>query len=311
MTEEQRDIVIVGGGPAGLTAGIYAVRGGARTLIFTGTAAGGQLLLTTGIENFPGFPKAVPGPELMQRMIDQAKNLGCVLSSETVGEINLDERPFKIKTSSGKIYSSGTLIIATGAEARWLDIPSVEKFRNKGVSACATCDGFFYRGKEVCVIGGGDTAAEDASFLSKFASKVYIVHRRDKFRAGAVAVERIKKNPKIEIIYDHVLYEILGGEKIEAARLKNVKDGKTREIKVSGVFMAIGHDPEVSLVKDKVELTEGGYIKTDRTKTSVEGVFAAGDVMDPVYKQAVTAAGTGTMAAMEALKYLESQGPRP
>jgi thioredoxin reductase (NADPH) len=258
------------------------------------------------VENFPGFFESTPGPDIMQKMIDQAKRLGCTISSADVTEVDFTVKPFKITDSSKKTFTTDSVIISTGAKAQWMGIPSESKFRNKGVSSCATCDGFFHRNKNVCVIGGGDTAVEDALFLTKFANKVYVVHRRDKLRANRRSAERLTANPKVEILYDCVLDEIVGGEKVSGVKIKNVKTNDIRDIEVSGVFIAIGHKPETSLFKDKIEIDKQGYIKTDgHTQTSVEGVFAAGDVMDPNYKQAIIAAGTGAIAGMKALKYIE------
>ena len=305
------EIAVIGSGPAGFTAAIYAVRGGATTALFGGMAPGGQLLQTTEIENFPGFVDPVVGADLMQKMMKQAQRLGAQVLQESVVSADFSARPFKLKSSGGKEYSAEAVIIATGAQARWLGTPSEEKFKGKGVSGCATCDGFFYRGKEVAVIGGGDSAAEDALFLTKFASKVYLVHRRDKLRASFRLVEKLKAAPKVEIIYDHVPEEFLGEAKLSGLRIKNVKTGESRELKVTGAFIAIGHTPATELVKGKMKLDDAGYILTDdRTSTSVQGVYAAGDVMDTRYKQAVVAAGTGCKAALEALAFIEGCPPR-
>ncbi|MBU2574983.1 MAG: thioredoxin-disulfide reductase [Elusimicrobia bacterium] len=308
------DIIIIGSGPAGFTAAIYAVRGGATVALFGGVAPGGQLLYAAEIENFPGFPEPVAGAELMLRMLDQAKRLGVQVFQEDALKAGLKTAPFTILAGENKKYTAGAVIIATGARARWLGLPSERKYTGKGVSGCATCDGFFFRGKEVCVIGGGDTAAEDALFLAKFASKVYLVHRRDKLRACTRLQEKLGSNPKIEIIYDHVPQEILGGPALSGAEgekatgiiLKNVKTGAARQLDTPGVFIAIGHTPETAIFGDQLKLDDAGYIVADeRRQTSIRGVYAAGDVMDPHYKQAVVAAGSGCVAAMEALKYLE------
>ncbi|MDD2804161.1 MAG: thioredoxin-disulfide reductase [Elusimicrobiales bacterium] len=310
MTEQTNhyEIAVIGSGPAGFTAAIYAVRGGASTVLFGGVAPGGQLLQTMEIENYPGFVDPVVGADLMSRMLKQASRLGARVLQESVSEADLSARPFRLK-SGGKDYTADAVIVATGAQARWLGTPSEEKFKGKGVSGCATCDGFFFRGKEVCVVGGGDSAAEDALFLTKFAAKVYLVHRRDKLRASFRLQEKLKANPKIEIIYDHVPEEFTGDAKLTAVNLKNVKTGAPRRLEVPGAFIAIGHTPATELVKGKLALDEAGYIVTDeRTATSVPGVFAAGDVMDTHYKQAVVAAGAGCKAAMEALLFIESGG---
>ena len=312
MTENPNhyEIVVIGSGPAGFTAAIYAVRGGATTALFGGVAPGGQLLLTMDIENYPGFVDPVVGADLMSRMMKQASRLGARVFQESVAEADLAARPFRLK-AGGRDYTADAVIIATGAQARWLGTPSEEKFKGKGVSGCATCDGFFYRGKDVCVIGGGDTAAEDALFLTKFAAKVYLVHRRDQLRASHRLQEKIKANPKIEVVYEHVPEEFLGDDKLSAVSLKNVKTGAPRRLEVSGAFIAIGHTPATELVKGKLKLDEGGYIAADeRTATSVPGVYAAGDVMDTRYKQAVVAAGTGCKAALEALAFIEGCGAK-
>lgn len=307
MTEPNiLDIAVIGSGPAGFTAAIYAVRGGASTALFGGMAPGGQLLQTMEIENFPGFVDPVVGADLMQKMMKQAQRLGAQVLQDSIVSADLSARPFRLKSSSGKEYSARAVIIATGAQARWLGLPSEEKFKGKGVSGCATCDGFFFRGKDVAVIGGGDTAAEDALFLTKFANKVYLVHRRDQLRAAHRLQEKLKSNPKIEIVYDHVPEEFAGEPKLAAVTLKNVKTGEKRSLPVTGAFIAIGHTPATELVKGQLKLTDDGYIAADdRTATSVPGVYAAGDVMDTHYKQAVVAAGTGCKAAMEALAFIE------
>ncbi|MEA3307245.1 MAG: thioredoxin-disulfide reductase [Elusimicrobiota bacterium] len=304
--ENHIDIAIIGGGPAGLTAGIYATRGGAKSTVFSGQVPGGQLIQTMEVENFPGFEQSTPGADIMQKMMAQAKRLGCAISSDEITEVDFTIKPFKISTSGKKVLTADSIIISTGATARWMGLPSETKFRNKGVSTCATCDGFFHRNKDVCVIGGGDTAVEDALFLTKFANRVYVVHRRDKLRANRRSADRLTANPKVEILYDCVLDEVVGDEKVSGVKIKNVKTNKIREINLSGVFIAIGHHPETDLIQNKVEIDEHGYIKTNcHSKTSVQGVFAAGDVMDPNYKQAIIAAGSGAIAGMQALKYIE------
>ena len=308
MTEQPThfDIIIIGSGPAGFTAAIYAARGGAATALFGGVAPGGQLLQTMEIENFPGFPDPVAGADLMLKMLSQAKRLGTAVFNEEITSVDLGQRPFMLTAGSGKSYTAGALIAATGAQARWLGMPSEQKFIGKGVSGCATCDGFFFRGKEVCVVGGGDSAAEDALFLTKFASKVYLVHRRDALRATFRLQEKLRTNPKIEIIYEHTPEEITGDAKVTGINLKNVKTGAARRLETPGVFIAIGHTPATQLFAGKLNLDDSGYIVTNETLgSSVCGVFAAGDVMDTRYKQAVVAAGAGCKAAMEALIYLE------
>ncbi len=300
------DIIIIGSGPAGFTAAIYAARGGASTALFGGVAPGGQLLQTMEIENYPGFPEPVAGADLMIKMLDQAKRLGTAVFNEEIVSVDFTQRPFKLAAGGGKSCTAGSVIAATGAQARWLGMPSEQKFIGKGVSGCATCDGFFFRGKEVCVVGGGDSAAEDALFLTKFASKVYLVHRRDALRATFRLVEKLRTNPKIEIIFEHTPEEITGEAKVTGISLKNVKTGALRRLETPGVFIAIGHTPATKLFAGKLNLDDSGYIVTDeKLGTSVFGVFAAGDVMDTRYKQAVVAAGAGCKAAMEALLYLE------
>lgn len=300
------DLAVIGSGPAGFTAAIYAARGGLKTVLFGGMAPGGQLLQTMDIENFPGFPEPVTGPDLMLAMVKQASRLGAEVSSDEAAAVDLCCRPFGIKTSGNASVTADALIIATGARARWLGLPSEAKFLGRGVSGCATCDGFFHRGKDVCVVGGGDTAAEDALFMTKFANKVYLVHRRDALRASFRMQEKMRANPKIEFVLDSALDEVLGAEKVTGARIKNLKTGALRDLQVSGVFIAIGHEPATALFKDKLKLDEEGYLVTDcRGETSVKGVFAAGDVMDRHYKQAVVAAGNGCRAALEADRYLQ------
>ena len=303
----QFDVIIIGSGPAGFTAAIYCARGGFRTALFGGPAPGGQLLQTTEIENFPGFETPVNGADLMTRMLNQAKRLGAQVLQENAVKVELKTPPFSVTGESAKVYTARAVIAATGARARWLGMPSEEKYIGKGVSGCATCDGFFYRGKEVCVVGGGDTAAEDALFLTRFASRVYLIHRRDALRANFRLQEKLKANTKIEIIYDSVPQEFLGDAKLKSVKIKNLKTGAERELAATGAFIAIGHTPETAIFKGLLKLDEAGYILTDgRAKTSVPGVFAAGDVMDHDYKQAVVAAGSGCMAAMETGKYLEN-----
>ena len=306
MAEQNHfEIVVVGSGPAGFTAAIYAVRGGASTALFGGVAPGGQLLQTMEIENYPGFVDPVVGADLMQHMLRQTQRLGAAVLQESVTSADFSARPFRLKASNGKDYTADAVILATGAQAKWLGTPSEEKYKGKGVSGCATCDGFFFRGKEVAVIGGGDTAAEDALFLTKFATKVYLVHRRDALRANFRLQEKLKANPKVEIIYDHIPEEFTGETKLTAVMLKNVKTGATRRLEVPGAFIAIGHNPATQLA-GQLKLDEGGYIITDEhTATSVPGVYAAGDVMDTRYKQAIVAAGAGCKAALEALAFIE------
>ena len=288
-------------------AAIYVTRSGLKPVVFGGTIPGGQLLLTHEIENFPGFPEPVSGAELMERMHKQCKRMGAAILTDDVSRVDLAKRPFQVESSCGAVYNAKAVIITTGAKARWLGIESEKKFMGKGVSACATCDGFFYRGKEVCVAGGGDTAIGDALFLTRFVSKVTIIHRRDKLRAAATLVEQARKNPKIAFAWDSVIEEVTGTNAVEGVRLKNVKTGQLSDLPCSGLFVAIGHEPNTKLLTGQLRLDDAGYIITDnRMRTSMEGVFAAGDVMDTNYKQAITSAGTGAMAGIEAERYIQS-----
>jgi thioredoxin reductase (NADPH) len=302
-------VVIIGSGPAGYTAGIYAARAMLDPVLIEGIAPGGQLTVTTDVENYPGFADVIQGPWLMEQMQKQAAHVGAKIVPDHVNKVDLQRRPFRLECDSGDIYFAEALVLATGAQARWLDLPSEQKFRGYGVSACATCDGFFYRNKEVLVIGGGNTAVEEALFLTNFASKVTLVHRRNSLRAEKILQDRLFKHPKIEVIWDSVLDDIRGHEsplKVTHVRLKNVKTGAVGERPVDGIFIAIGHSPATELVAGQVEMKPSGYIKTapHSTATSVPGLFAAGDVADDVYRQAVTAAGLGCMAALEAERYL-------
>lgn len=306
MNIKEFDIAIIGSGPAGLTAAIYAQRGGMKSIVIGGPAPGGQLLQTTEIENFPGFDKPISGYDLMSKIINQAKRLGAIISSDYANEIETT-KPFKVKAGQN-IYVAKSLIIATGSTPKTLGIESEGLFSNRGVSYCATCDGFFYKGKDVCVVGGGDSACEEASFLTNFANKVYLIHRRDTLRAAPLVQQKVKKNPKIEILYNYVVKEIRGNDKVESVLLKSTKENTEREISVSGVFIAIGHIPNSNIVKGKLETDEDGYIIVDKEyQTSVKGIFACGDVVDKIYKQAIVAAATGAIAAMNAIKYIESE----
>ena len=302
-------VVIIGSGPAGYTAAIYAARAMLEPVLIQGIQPGGQLTITTDVENYPGFADVIQGPWLMQQMEAQAAHVGTKLVTDHVSKADLSQRPFRLTCDSGDVYLADTLILATGAQARWLDLPSEQKFKGYGVSACATCDGFFYRNKEVVVIGGGNTAVEEALFLTNFALKVTVVHRRDSFRAEKILQDRLFKNPKIQVIWDTVLDDVIGAEsppKVTHVRLKDVKSGAVTERAVDGVFIAIGHTPATELVATQVDLKPSGYVATApySTATSVPGVFAAGDVTDDVYRQAVTAAGQGCMAALEAERFL-------
>jgi thioredoxin reductase (NADPH) len=302
-------VVIIGSGPAGYTAAIYAARAMLDPILIQGIAPGGQLTVTTDVENYPGFADVIQGPWLMEQMQKQAAHVGTNLVADHVNKVDLSRRPFRLECDSGDVYVAEALVLATGAQARWLDLPSEQKFRGYGVSACATCDGFFYRNKEVLVIGGGNTAVEEALFLTNFASKVVLVHRRDSLRAEKILQDRLFKHPKIEVVWDSVLDDISGHEnplKVTHARLKNLKTGACSERPVDGIFIAIGHSPATDLVIGQVEVKPSGYIKTapHSTATSVPGLFAAGDVADDIYRQAVTAAGLGCMAALEAERFL-------
>jgi thioredoxin reductase (NADPH) len=302
-------VVIIGSGPAGWTAAIYAARAMLEPIIIQGAQPGGQLTITTDVENYPGFASVIQGPWLMEQMQAQAEHVGTQIVYDYVSKVEFGRRPFKLICDSGDVYLAESVIVATGAQARWLDLPSEQKFKGYGVSACATCDGFFYRNKEVIVVGGGNTAVEEALFLTNFASRVTLVHRRDHFRAEKILQERLFKNPKIDVVWDSALDEVQGSDnppKVSHVRLKNIKTGATTERATDGVFIAIGHQPASELFAGQLEMKPSGYIITagHSTATSVPGVFAAGDVTDDVYRQAVTAAGQGCMAALEAEKFL-------
>jgi len=302
-------VAIVGSGPAGYTAAVYAARAMLEPILIQGLQPGGQLTITTEVENYPGFAEAIQGPWLMEQMQAQAEHVGAKIVTDIVTKAELGSRPFRLTCDSGDVYLADSLIIATGAQARWLDLPSEQKFKGYGVSACATCDGFFYRNKEVVVVGGGNTAVEEALFLTNFASKVTVVHRRDAFRAEKILQDRLFKNPKVDVLWDTVIEDVAGSDdplKVKGVKLKNVKTGAVTERAVDGVFIAIGHQPASDLFVGQVEMKPSGYIVTagHSTATSVAGVFAAGDVTDDIYRQAVTAAGQGCMAALEAEKFL-------
>ena len=310
MTEPRTTrCLIIGSGPAGYTAAVYAARALLHPVLIEGLQPGGQLTITTDVENYPGFADVIQGTWLMEQMRAQAEHVGAEIINDIVTSVDLSKRPFRLTTDSGQDWVAETLIIATGAQAKWLGLPSEDAFQGFGVSACATCDGFFYRGKEVIVVGGGNTAVEEALYLTSFASKVTLVHRRDELRAERILQERLFAHPKIEVVWDHGIEEILGTEDprgVTGARVKNVNTGETKVIPSDGVFIAIGHAPSSDLFRGQLEVNEGGYLKVSpgSTATAVEGVWAAGDVTDDVYRQAVTAAGMGCMAALEAMRFL-------
>jgi len=308
MSSRHARVLILGSEPAGYTAAIYAARAMLKPLLIEGSQPGGQLTITTDVENYPGFADVIQGPWLMEQMRAQAEHVGTEVVLDQISKVDLKRRPFVLKGESGDTYTCDVLIICTGAQARWLGIPSEEKFKGHGVSACATCDGFFYKGKEVVVVGGGNTAVEEAIFLTNFAKRVTVVHRRDHFRAEKILQERLFKNPKIEVIWDHSLDEIVGSENpksVTGVKLKNARTGAITERAADGVFVAIGHAPATQLFKGQLETNHSGYLVTrpDSTATATPGVYAAGDVKDEVYRQAVTAAAMGCMAALEAERY--------
>ncbi len=298
------DVIIIGSGSAGYTAAIYACRAGRKTLILAGSVPGGQLMITSDVENFPGFPDGVLGPELMEKLRRQAEKFGPEIIYDDVSFVDFSSRPFKV-VAGGKSYEGKSVIIATGANAKWLGLPSETKFRGRGVSSCATCDGFFFKGKDVVTVGGGDTAMEEATFLANITNSVTVVHRRDALRASKIMQERATGNPKIHFVWDSTIKEITGDDKVTGIQLHNLKSGKDSHVKAEGVFVAIGYEPNTGFLKGKVELDSQGYVVTRKdTETSVPGVFAAGDVRDHKYRQAVTAAADGCMAAIDADRFL-------
>ncbi len=304
-------VLIIGSGPAGYTAAVYAARAMLNPILVHGMEPGGQLTTTTDVENYPGFAKVIQGPWLMDQMKDQAKAVGTEMIEDHISSVNFKSKPFEAVGESGKKYTADSIIISTGAQARWLNLESEKKFRGFGVSACATCDGFFFKEKTVAVVGGGNAAVEEAMFLTKFASKVKLIHRRDKLRAEKMLQKKLMDNKKIEIIWDSVVEEIIGDDNpknVKGLKIKNVKNNKTSDLKIDGLFIAIGHDPATQLFKDQLKMDKEGYLitKPDSTETNVPGIFAAGDVKDKIFRQAVTAAGMGCMAALEAEKYLAS-----
>ena len=305
-------VLILGSGPAGYTAAIYAARAMLKPILVHGSQPGGQLTTTTDVENYPGYSKVIQGPWLMDEMKGQAVAVGTEMIQDHIKKVDLTKKPFEAKGDSGQTYTADSIIISTGAQARWLNLKSEQNFRGFGVSACATCDGFFFKDKEVAVVGGGNAAVEEAMFLTKFASKVKLIHRRDKLRAEKMLQEKLKANKKIEIIWDSVVEDVLGTSEpksVNAIKIKNVKDNKIKELSVDGLFIAIGHDPATQLFKNQLEMDKEGYLitKPDSTTTNIPGVFAAGDVKDKIFRQAVTAAGMGCMAALEAEKHLSDK----
>ena len=302
-------VLILGSGPAGYTAAIYAARAMLKPILVHGSQPGGQLTTTTDVENYPGYSKVIQGPWLMDEMKGQAEAVGTEMIQDHISKVDLTKKPFTATGDSGQVYTADSFIISTGAQARWLNLKSEQEFRGFGVSACATCDGFFFKEKEVAVVGGGNAAVEEAMFLTKFASKVYLIHRRNELRAEKMLQAKLKSNKKIEIIWDTVVEDVIGTKEpktVNALKIKNVKENKVKELKVDGLFIAIGHDPATSLFKNQLNMDKEGYLitKPDSTETNIPGVFAAGDVKDKIFRQAVTAAGMGCMSALEAEKYL-------
>jgi thioredoxin reductase (NADPH) len=310
VTEKIENVIIIGSGPAGLTAAIYAARANLHPVLIEGAQAGGQLMITTEVENFPGFPDGIQGPQLILEMKKQAQRFDTTFITGDVTSVDFSRRPFSIVVDGERTYRTQSVIICSGARAKLLGLESEARLMGHGVSACATCDGFFFRGRDVFIVGGGDTAIEEATFLTRFANQVTVIHRRDKLRASKIMQDNAFRNPKIKFIWDTTISDILDGPSgtVSAAVLKNLKTGETTQQKIDGVFIAIGHEPNTALFKGQLELDDRGYIKTQpgTPRTSVPGVFAAGDVQDPNYRQAITAAGTGCMAAMDAEKFLES-----
>ncbi len=304
-------VLIIGSGPAGYTAAVYAARAMLKPILVHGMEPGGQLTTTTDVENFPGFAEVIQGPWLMEQMKEQAQAVGTEMIEDHIASVNLKSKPFEAVGDGGQKYTADTIIISTGAQARWLNIDSEQKFRGFGVSACATCDGFFFKEKTVAVVGGGNAAVEEAMFLTKFASKVQLIHRRNELRAEKLLQKKLMENKKIEIIWDSVVEEVIGDDEpknVKGLKIKNVKTNETKELKIDGLFVAIGHDPATQLFKDQLNMDKEGYLitKPDSTETNIPGVFAAGDVKDKIFRQAVTAAGMGCMSALEAEKFLAS-----
>lgn len=303
------NVIIIGSGPAGLTAAIYSARANLKPLMIEGEQPGGQLMITTEVENYPGFEHGVTGPELMAVMRKQAERFGTRFVTENVTKVDFSAKPLKICVGE-KLHEARAVIISTGATAKYIGIPAEEKYHGRGLSACATCDGAFFRNMDVGIVGGGDTAMEEANFLTRFAKKVYVIHRRDSFRASKIMADRVKNNPKIQIIWNSAVVDIMGAKNIESVKLKDTVTGKESTLAVEGLFVAIGHEPNTKIFKGQIDVNEVGYIKTrpGTTYTNIDGVFAAGDVQDHVYRQAITAAGTGCMAAIDSERWLEKQG---
>ena len=312
-TRDIENVVIIGSGPAGLTAALYAARANLEPLVISGYEAGGQLMITTEVENYPGFPEGIQGPELMEKFRKQAERFGTRFIDKDVTSVDFSKRPFTLDVEGQKVKARA-VIVATGASAKWLGLPSESRLRGHGVSACATCDGFFFKGKEVAVVGGGDTAMEETSFLTKFATKVYLIHRRNEFRASKIMQKRVMENPKVEVVFDTEVTEVLGDKTVEALALRNVKTGATSKLAVQGFFLAIGHAPNTAFLKGQLAINDKGYIVTHgelETRTSVEGVFVAGDVFDMRYRQAITAAGSGCKAAIDVERWLHEHHGTP
>ena len=309
MAEYVAKLIIIGSGPAGYSAGIYAARAGLEPVLISGFDVGGQLTMTASVENFPGLTKPVSGMELMEKMREQALNFGVRMIDDKITEVDFSARPFVLSTENGNCCRAQSLIVATGASAKWLGIETEKRYIGRGISTCATCDGFFYKNKPVAIVGGGNSAAIEALYLANFASKVYMIHRRDELRADQVLKDRLKKNPKIDIVYNNVIEEFVGGENITGVKIKNVLSDEKKLLDVAGVFLAIGHKPNTELFKKYLNLDSDGYIitKPKSTMTNIEGVFAAGDVQDNAFRQAVIAVGSGAMAAIEAQRYLASK----
>ena len=313
MTNTHTKVLILGSGPAGLTAAIYAARANLAPIVVAGMQPGGQMTITTDVENYPGFPDVIQGPWLMEQMQKQAEHVGARMVSDTIVKLDLSRRPFTLTGDSGDVFTCDALIISTGASARWLGLESERKYQGFGVSACATCDGFFFRGKEVAVVGGGNTAVEEALYLTNHATKVTLIHRRDSLRAEKILQKRLFEHPKVQIIWDSAIDEVTGKNSppgVTGVRIRNVKTGAAQDLRIDGLFIAIGHTPNTELFKGVLDMDENGYLitKADSTRTNIPGVFAAGDVQDHVYRQAVTAAGTGCMAALEADRFLAGGG---